>query len=147
MFQPEHGVYKVLTRPPVVVLNPKLHKLRHDREHLIALEADKAARLKCSTSSRTFNSCLQSRPAGSSTEACTDQYNAYKTCLVQEAAIEKDKRRRDVDRFSEDWWTSSYSREGEVGEQAKPRDDTQIEGALDFAHGMLDSFKGIIIGK
>jgi hypothetical protein len=139
--QPEYGSYQVLTRPPIVLTNSHLNQLRLEREHLIATEADKASRLKCSTANRDFNSCLQTRPADSGIEACIVQYKAHKHCLVQEHAIEKDKRRRDTDRFSEDWWTCSYSKDGEVGEQAKPRDDNVMEGALDFAHEMLDSFE------
>lgn len=146
-FQPEHGTYTVTTRPPIILLNPELSKLRHDREHLISIEAEKAARLKCHDTSRAFNACLQARPAGSSSDVCSIQYSNFKTCLAQEQAIEKDKRRRDIDRFNDDWWTSSYSREGEVGEQATHQDNPLLEGSLDFAHGMLDSFRGIISGS
>jgi hypothetical protein len=138
--QPEYASYQVLTRPPIVLANSHLNELRLEREHLIATEADTASRLKCSAANRAFNSCLQTRPAGSGIEACVVQYEAYRDCLEQEYAIEKDKRRRDTDRFSEDWWTCSYSKDGEVGEQAQPRDDNKMEGALDFIPEMLNRF-------
>jgi hypothetical protein len=52
-----------------------------------------------------------------------------------------DKRRRDVVRFDDWWWTNIYDEDGEIGEQAKEPPDTYVEKAIDATEWIRTSLE------
>jgi hypothetical protein len=129
-FEPESGKYVIKTRPPHYVYHWKLNFLRRARETDLRDEAMQAARLKCHTSANAFARCSFENPLHETT-ICKPAFKLMKRCFVDELEIEMDKRRRDVERNYEWWWTNIYDENGEIGEQAKDPPDTYVEKVVD----------------
>ena len=142
-FKPEYGSYEVKTRPPKYVYHWKLNMLRRIREEDLKDEAMQAARLKCYELANAFTLCSYENTMKETT-MCMDQYNKMKTCMVQECEIEMDKRRRDVKRNHEWWWTNIYDLDGEIGEQAKETPDTYVEKVVDACYWIRNKYHKLL---
>jgi len=142
-FKPEHGNYTVSTTTPKYVYHWKLNMLRRTREEDLKDEAMQAARLKCYESANAFTLCSYNNPMNE-TKMCMDQFKLMKTCFVQECEIEMDKRRRDVTRNHEWWWTNIYDENGPIGEQAKFTEDTYVEKVLDACFWIRNKYHKLL---
>jgi len=126
VFTPEFGTYTIKTRPPHYTNYWKLNLLRRSREEELRDEAMQASRLKCHEPANAFTKCSYDNPLKEHVE-CKSEFSLMKQCFVQEMEIEMDKRRRDIERNNEWWWTNIYNENGEIGEQALTPKDTYVE--------------------
>ena len=70
-----------------------------------------------------------------------------KTCFIQENDVEMDKRRRDVTRNNEWWWTNIYDENGEIGEQANNPPDTYVEKVVNATFWVRNTFNKLLNRK
>lgn len=125
-FKPEFSDYTVKTHPPHYIYHWKLNFLRRAREEDLRDEAMQAARLKCHESGNAFTKCSFENPLNEPSK-CPQEFALMKKCFVEEMEVEMDKRRRDVIRNNEWWWTNIYDENGEIGQQAEVPKDTYVE--------------------
>ena len=125
-FKPEYSTYQIKTRPPHYMYHWKLNFLRRAREEDLRDEAMQAARLKCYESANAFTKCSFDNPLKEH-KLCKEQFEIMKKCFVEEMEVEMDKRRRDIERNNEWWWTNIYDQNGEIGFQATDPKETYVE--------------------
>jgi Cytochrome c oxidase biogenesis protein Cmc1 like len=145
-FKPEADTYTVKTRPPHYIYNWKINWLRRAREEDLRDEAMQASRLKCHASANAFSKCSFENSMKEAT-MCKDSFKAMKSCFVQEMNVEMDKRRRDIERNKEWWWTNIYDENGEIGEQAKTPPDTYVEKVVGACYWIRESFNKLLNRK
>ena len=103
----------------------------------------KAARLKCYKEANAFQECSMENPRKEHI-ACAEVFKPMQTCFVEETEVELDKRRRDIERNNEWWWTNIYDENGQIGEQGTEPEITYVERVVDFTEwvrkGMANMF-------
>lgn len=142
-FKPEFGTYEVKTRPPHKSDSWKMSMLRRTREQELREESMTAARLKCHESANEFAKCSYEHPF-KETSICKEKFKEMKKCFVQEIDIELDKRRRDIVRNHEWWWTNIYDKNGEIGTQAVDPKMTYVETVVDWCFWVKDKINYVL---
>lgn len=141
VFEPEAAHYTVKTTAPYLCTTWKLNFLRRHRDQELRDESMKAARMKCHLSANSFQKCSLDHP-GQEPQFCKSIYTDMKRCFAEETEVEHDKRRRDIQRNHEWWWTNIYDEEGNIGVQTSPPPDTYVEKTLTFCYAVLDALDG-----
>jgi hypothetical protein len=110
--------YEIKTRSPL----PKtwnLNILRGRKEDELKNESYPIVRRKCYEYAKLFEQCEKENGRFWTPFNCQEEFFELATCFDQQLNVELDKRRRDISKNNEWWWTCLYDEKGEVGEQAE----------------------------
>ncbi|CAK91801.1 unnamed protein product (macronuclear) [Paramecium tetraurelia] len=134
--------YVIKTRQPMPS-NWQLNILRGKREDELRGLSYAYARRKCHKAVNDLLQCEKDYGSFWAAFDCQAENHDMKECLAHEFDVEMDKLRRNMKMNTEWWWKDLYDENGEVGDQAKWKDEYWLlpilRGYKDILYSMITS--------